>query len=298
MSQAKKLVDMLNSKPLVKVCGAYDAMSAKLVEFHGFDAIWAGSFAISAVHAVPDASILTMTEFFNAASNMAHTCKIPVIADCDTGYGDPNNVRHLVEKYENAGIAAIAIEDKTFPKQNSLLKDGKSDLLPEKDFVAKILAANDAKQDENFMIMARIEALISGMGMDEAIKRANAYEKAGADAIVIHSKEKTPDEIFEFCETWKGTIPIVIIPTSYGNITTDEIIEHKIKMVIYANQTLRASHIHISKLLGELKNNNSLSKIKQEMSTMEDIFKLQQMYGIKKEEEDIENELKKMGYID
>ena len=81
MSQAKKLVDMLNSKPLVKVCGAYDAMSAKLVEFHGFDAIWAGSFAISAVHAVPDASILTMTEFFNAASNMAHTCKIPVIAD-------------------------------------------------------------------------------------------------------------------------------------------------------------------------------------------------------------------------
>ena len=120
MSQSENLVKLLDNQPIVKVCGAYDVMSAKLVELYGFDAIWAGSFAISAIYNVPDASILTMTEFFTAASNMAHACEIPVIADCDTGYGDATNVRHMVRKYENAGIAGICIEDKTFPKQNSL----------------------------------------------------------------------------------------------------------------------------------------------------------------------------------
>ena len=121
MNNSENLRKALESKSIVKVCGAYDSMSAKLVELYGFDAVWAGSFAISATHNVPDASILTMTEFFTAASNMAHACEIPVIADCDTGYGDANNVRYMVKKYENAGIASICIEDKTFPKQNSLL---------------------------------------------------------------------------------------------------------------------------------------------------------------------------------
>ena len=107
MSQSDNLVNLLEKKEIVKVCGAYDAMSAKLVEIHGFDAVWAGSFAISAIHNVPDASILTMTEFFDAALNMLEACKIPVIADCYTGYGDANNVRHIVKKYENAGIAGI-----------------------------------------------------------------------------------------------------------------------------------------------------------------------------------------------
>ena len=200
MNQSENLVNLLEKKSIVKVCGAYDAMSAKLVEANGFDAIWAGSFAISAIHNVPDASILTMTEFFDAASNMAQSCEIPVIADCDTGYGDANNVRHLVKKYENAGIAGVCIEDKTFPKQNSLLKDGNNQLLSEKDFVAKILAANDVKQNKAFSIIARVEALISGIGMEEALKRAYAYEKAGADLILIHSKKISPEEIFEFSE--------------------------------------------------------------------------------------------------
>jgi len=298
MLKSEILREKLQNKSLVQVVGAYDALSAKLVETHDFDAVWAGSFAISATHALPDASILTMTEFLNVASNMAETCNIPIIADCDTGYGGPRNVSHMVKKYEKAGVAAVCIEDKTFPKQNSFLKNGKQELLSEKDFVAKIIAAREAKNDSSFMIIARIESLIAKLGMEDAVNRANAYEKAGADAIVIHSKEKTPDEVFRFCELWNGDIPIVVIPTSYSGVTTKELIEHKIKMVIYANQTLRTSHIHISKLLEELKKFGNLNQISQEMSSMEDIFKLQQMYGIKKEEENIKNELRKMGYID
>jgi phosphoenolpyruvate phosphomutase len=287
----------LESKSILKVGGAFDAMSAKLVEFYGFDAVWAGSFAISATHAVPDASILTMTEFFDAASNMAETCKIPVIADCDTGYGGPSNVSHMVRKYENAGIAAICIEDKTFPKQNSLLENGQNDLISEKEFVAKIIAAKEAKQDKNFMIIARIEALISGAGMDEALKRATAYEKAGADAILIHSKKKTPEEVFEFAELWKGNSPIVVIPTTYDSVSLDELISHKIKIVIHANQTLRAAHASMSRILKQMINSNSLSEVKEEISSMEDIFHLQEMYNIKEKEKEIESELKRLGYI-
>ena len=287
----------LESKSILKVGGAFDAMSAKLVEFYGFDAVWAGSFAISATHALPDASILTMTEFFDAAFNMAETCKIPVIADCDTGYGGPSNVSHMVRKYENAGIAAICIEDKTFPKQNSLLENGQNDLISEKEFVAKIIAAKEAKQDKNFMIIARIEALISGAGMDEALKRATAYEKAGADAILIHSKKKTPEEVFEFAELWKGNSPIVVIPTTYDSVSLDELISHKIKIVIHANQTLRAAHASMSKVLKQMINSNSLSEVKEEISSMEDIFHLQEMYNIKEKEKEIEEELKKLGYI-
>ena len=297
MSQSENLVKLLDNQPIVKVCGAYDAMSAKLVELSGFDAVWAGSFAISAIHNVPDASILTMTEFFTAASNMAHACEIPVIADCDTGYGDATNVRYMVKKYENAGIAGICIEDKTFPKQNSLLEGGNNQLLSEKDFAAKILAANEAKQNKAFTIIARIEALISGMGIKHALKRAYAYEKAGADLILIHSKKITPEEIFEFSDLWKGSAPLVVIPTTYYSVNVDELIDHKIKMVIYANQTLRAAHFALSKLLKQMKNANNMSQLQNQMSSMEDIFKLQEMHDMKSQEKSIEEKLRKLGYI-
>ncbi len=297
MSQSESLVNLLDNQPIVKVCGAYDAMSAKLVELSGFDAVWAGSFAISAIHNVPDASILTMTEFFTAASNMAHACEIPVIADCDTGYGDATNVRYMVKKYENAGIAGICIEDKTFPKQNSLLEDGNNQLLSEKDFAAKILAATEAKQNKVFTIIARIEALISGMGIEQALQRAYAYEKAGADLILIHSKKITPEEIFEFSDSWKGSAPLVVIPTTYYSVNVDELIEHKIKMVIYANQTLRAAHFAMSKLLKQMKNANNMSQLQNQMSSMDDIFKLQEMHDVKSQEKNIEEKLRKLGYI-
>ena len=297
MSKCDILRKDLESKSILKVGGAFDAMSAKLVENSGFDAIWAGSFGISATHALPDASILTMTEFLNVSSNMEEACNIPIIADCDTGFGGPSNVSHMVKKYEKAGIASVCIEDKTFPKQNSFLENSKQELLAEKDFVAKIIAARDAKEDPNFTIIARTEALISGMGMKEAVKRALAYEKAGADAILIHSKQDSPDEIFEFSESWGGTLPLVVVPTSYPTVKLDELISHNIKMIIYANQALRVAHASISKTLKQIKNSTSISDISEDLSTMQEIFQLQEMYNIKKQEEEIEKNLKKMGYI-
>ena len=294
---SQKLRKKINEKSILKIGGAFDAMSAKLVEINEFDAVWAGSFAISATHAVPDASIMTMTEFLQVAKNMVDSCEIPIIADCDTGFGGPSNVSHLVKQYEQAGIAGISIEDKIFPKQNSLLENGKQELLSEKEFVAKIIAGKESKINENFMIIARTEALIAGLGVDEAVKRATAYESAGADAILIHSKSNNPKEVFEFCNLWKGKIPIVVVPTSYGNVTIDELTENNVKMVIYANQTLRIAHKAMSKLLKKLNDADSLSQVDEEISSMEEIFELQKMFEIHSQEKDIEAKLKNMGYI-
>ena len=297
MSKNEVLRKKLEGTSIIKVGGAFDAMSAKLVENNGFDAVWAGSFAISATHALPDASILTMTEFFDVASNMSSTCEIPIIADCDTGYGGPSNVHYMTQKYEKAGISSICIEDKTFPKQNSLLENGKNDLLSQKEFVAKILAAKEARNDKNLIIIARVEALISGAGMNEALKRATAYENAGADAILIHSKQNTPDEIFEFVDLWKGSVPIVVVPTTYDSVKISELESHKIKMVIYANQTLRVAHMAMTRLLKELIKADHISDVKDKMSSMQDIFNLQEMYDIKNKEKKLEDELRKLGYI-
>ena len=148
------------------------------------------------------------------------------------------------------------------------------------------------------MIIARTEALIAELGMNEAIKRANAYEKAGADAILIHSKQNTADEVIEFSELWKGNIPLIVVPTSYPTVSIDELIENNFKMIIYANQTLRASYSAINNTLKEIINGKKISDIKQEITSMEKIFELQEMYEIKNQEKNIEGDLKKMGYID
>ena len=222
---------------------------------------------------------------------------IPIIADCDTGFGGPANVSHAVKKYEKAGIAGMSIEDKIFPKQNSLLENSKQELLPEKEFVAKIIAARESKVEKKFMIIARTEALIAEKGMDEAIRRAKAYENAGADAILIHSKKNTPDEIFEFSNQWDGKIPLVVVPTSYPSVKVNELISHKIKMIIYANQSLRVAHNSMSKLLKEIIQKESMDEVNINMSSMNDIFKLQEMYKITDQEKIVENELKRMGYI-
>ncbi len=297
-SGVEQLRTKLEKNEILKIGGAFDAMSAKLVELSDFDAVWAGSFAISATHAVPDASIMTMTEFLQVSKNMADSCNIPIIADCDTGFGGPSNVSHLVKQYEKAGVAGISIEDKIFPKQNSLLENGKQELLGEKEFAAKIIAARESKINQNFMIIARTEALIANLGVEEAIKRANAYQNAGADAILIHSKKNTPDEIFEFCDSWKGNIPLVVVPTSYGSVTINELISHKIKMVIYANQSLRISHKSMFRLLKKMKNAESLDDIDEEISDMSEIFELQKMFEINSQEKEIEKKLKDLGYID
>ena len=284
----------LRGKQFVKVCGAFDVMSAKLAEMNGFDAIWASGFGISSARALPDAGIITMTELLDAVTFMAEACNIPVIADCDTGYGGPNNVAHLVKKFENAGIGGICIEDKTFPKENSLFKDGKQVMISKRDFVAKIVAAKNAKKNDDFIIIGRVEALIADLGVEEAMSRANAYAKAGADIIFVHSRKESPDEIFKFLKLWKGKVPIMIIPTAFPTVTLDELKSRGVEMVVYAHQTTLAAFAAVSDVIKQMSKIKSLSELNTKMASMEDLFNLQGMQQIKDHESFVEEEVKKL----
>ena len=296
LDKNKILRNYLNSGKLIRAVGAHDGLSAKLIGEAGFETVWASGLEISTSFGVPDANILTMTQFLSRAAQMNQSTSLPIIADCDTGFGNVNNAIHMAEQYESHGISAVCIEDKQFPKVNSFIK-GRQDLADISEFVGKIKAIKNTQKDKNLILISRIEALIAGWGMEEALKRGFSYADAGSDAILIHSKNNTPKEIFEFCDSWNGKIPLVVVPTTYGSVTIDELITHNIKMVIYANQTLRIAHKSMLMILNKLKKANSLDEVNGEISSMEEIFELQKMFDMKLQEKDIEEKLKSMGYI-
>ena len=253
------------------------------MEESGFDAVWASGLEISTSYALPDANILSMTDFFNVASSMNEAVNIPVIADCDTGYGNSNNVIHLVKKYEAAEIAAVCIEDKLFPKVNSFIP-GRQELASIAEFIGKILAAKNAQNDPNFLVIARVEALIAGWGMEEALKRAHAYVDAGADTILIHSKSQSPDEIFEVVDKWNNRAPLVVVPTKYYKVTAEELQEKRISMVIYANHGIRASIRAMSEVFSSVYDSGNTAAVEDKIATLDEVFELQGMPQMKEKE--------------
>jgi phosphoenolpyruvate phosphomutase len=224
-----------------------------------------------------------MTDFFNAASSMNEAVNIPIVADCDTGFGNSNNVIHLVRKYEAAGIAAVCIEDKLFPKVNSFIS-GRQELASIAEFVGKILAAKNAQNDPDFLVIARVEALIAGWGMEEALKRAHAYADAGADAILIHSKSGSPGEIYEFVDKWHNKAPLVVVPTKYYDVTTEKLQEKRISMVIYANHGIRASIRAMSEVFSSVYTSGGTASVEDKIATLDEVFELQGMPQMKESE--------------
>ena len=273
----------LFKKKLVRIVGAHDGLGAKLIGESGFDGVWASGLEISASYGLPDANILTMSEYLERAIEMNEATSLPVIADCDTGYGNVNNVIHMVEKYEKAGIAAVCIEDKLFPKVNSFV-EGRQDLADIEEFCGKIRAVKNTQKNPDFMIIARVEALIAGWGMKEALKRATAYSESGADAILIHSKKKDNKEILEFCKKFKKKIPIVVVPTTYPKFNEKEMPKHGIKMVIYANHVLRSTIKAVSETLKILNRKGELASIEKKIVPLETVFDLQGMKILKSNE--------------
>jgi len=232
-------------KPFVAV-GAHDALTAQLVGSYGFDAVWISGFGVATMaHALPDLNLTTMTETLEAAIRGDRATDLPVVADCDNGFGGLTNLVRTVVEYERAGIAAICIEDNLFPKRNSLYQgQSKRDLIPTREQARRLKAAVEGKDSESFVVIARVEALIAGHGVEAAMERATAYSDAGADAILIHSKDKTLTEITGFLEAWHAagmTKPLVAVPTLFPDYTADELHQKGFSMVILANQPMRAA---------------------------------------------------------
>ncbi len=267
---------------LLHVMAAHSPLSAKLAMEAGFDGLWASGFELSALYGLPDVSVISMTQHLDMMRAMARQVSIPIVADIDTGYGNAVNVHHVIREYEAAGAAAIVMEDKTFPKVTSLAADGRQDLLRIEEFQGKIEAARAARTNPDFVIIARIEALIAGLGQEEALKRGEAYMKAGADMILIHSKSKSSEEIEAFLRAWNGSVPVVIVPTTYPELTAPRIEAFgKVGIVIYGNHAIRASVTAMKDVFARIRKDGGIQNVNKDIVPVEEIFRLQDMAEMK-----------------
>ena len=263
---------MTPARPAIAMA-AHSPLAAKLAAEAGFDAIWGSGFELSAAYAVPDANILSMETHLDLMRAIGEVQAAPVIADIDTGFGNAVNVAYLLPRYAAAGVAAVVMEDKTFPKVSSLRPGGRQELVPAPEFQGKIEAA---RMPDGPLVIARTEALIAGLGQAEALRRASAYAEAGADAILIHSKQKTPDEILAFCAAWSGAVPLVLVPTAYPQLSFADIAATaKVGLIICGNHAIRAAVAAMRETFSRILSEGGIAGVEDRIATVAEIFALQ-----------------------
>lgn len=217
-----------------------------------------------------------MSEYLDAAAHIQKALSVPVVADCDTGFGNSMNVAYMVAEYEQAGITAVCMEDKIFPKMNSFAAADHS-LLDVNAFAHKIETAKKSQRSEDFFVIARTEAMISGLGVDEALKRCAVYADAGADAVLVHSKQATKDEVLSFLDQWDDRLPVVVVPTTYPDWHADEARAAGVSAVIYANQGLRATITSLRSALGSIYETGHSAHLEDSIAGVKDVFALQRL---------------------
>src|SRR6204780_3997502 len=274
-SRSAKLRRMLQSPQLEFLMEAHNGLSARIVREAGFGGIWASGLSISAQFGVRDNNEASWTQVVDMLEFMADASDLPILLDGDTGYGNFNNLRRLVRKLEQRGIAGVCIEDKQFPKTNSFLNGERQPLADIEEFAGKIAAGKDTQQDPDFCIVARVEALIAGWGMDEALRSAEAYRRAGAEAILIHSKLSRPDEILIFAREWGGRGPLVIVPTKYYSTPSEVFRKAGISTVIWANHLVSSSAAAMQAVARDIHDNQTVVNVEDRIVSVEEIFRLQ-----------------------
>ncbi len=275
MKKTTQLKNLLTSSCTEFILEAHNGLSAKIVEEAGFKGIWGSGLALSAQHAVRDNNELSWTQIIDTLEFMSDATSIPILLDGDTGYGDFNNMRRLVQKLEQREIAGVCIEDKLFPKSNSFIQGEQQELEDIETFCGKIQAGKDAQKDDDFCIVARVEAFIAGWGLEEALRRGEAYRQAGADAILIHSKLSRPDEVLQFAREWDNRCPLVIVPTKYYSTPTEVFRDNDISLVIWANHMIRTSIAAMQQTARTIHATESLVDIEGQAATVSEIFRLQ-----------------------
>lgn len=276
MAACELLRQKMQPPRLMHAMAAHNPLAAKLAEQAGFDGIWGSGFELSASYAVPDASILSMSTHLEMMRAICATVSIPVIADIDTGFGNAVNVSYALRQYEAAGVCAVVMEDKTFPKETSLRAGARQQLARIEEFQGKIAAACAARSDGRLAIIARVEALIAGKGQEEALRRGAAYVEAGADAILIHSKQRSPEEILAFVRSWASPAPLVLVPTAYPELTEADIAAlGKVGLVIYGNHAIRAAAGAMRAVFQRIRSDGGIQNVDATLPTVEEIMDLQ-----------------------
>ncbi len=273
--KTRRLRALLDPARLDFIMEAHNGLSARIAEEAGFRALWASGLSISAALGVRDNNEASWTQVLEVAEFMADATTVPILIDGDTGFGNFNNFRRVVRKLEQRGIAGVCIEDKVFPKTNSFLRGQAQPLADVDEFCGKLHAGKAAQTDPDFVIVARTEALIAGWGQAEAIRRAEAYRRAGADAIVVHSAQSRPDEILAFLDEWAGRHPVILIPTKYHTTPTEVFAVRKVSALIWANHLMRAALGAMQATAARIYRERSVTGVEETVAPLREVFRLQ-----------------------
>ena len=252
-TRRSRLRKLMAYKPCLSVCEAHNGITGLIVEKTAvdteqgrkqFDAMWVSSLCDSTAKGKPDIELVDMTSRLNTLEEIMEVTTKPIILDGDTG-GQIEHFVYNVQTLERMGISAIIIEDKKGLKKNSLFGTGVGQMQDSiEGFCQKIAAGKNAQKTRDFMIIARCESLILEQGLEDALTRCHAYVAAGADGVMIHSKSKTPDEVYAFCDAFRAAdpkTPIIVVPTTYNTATEAELAAHGVNVVIHANHLIRSA---------------------------------------------------------
>ena len=271
--RTRRFSELLLAPELTFAMEAHNGLSAKIVEEAGFPLIWASGLSIAAALGLRDRNEASWTQVLEVLEFMADGTSVPILVDGDTGHGDFNNFRRLVNKLCQRNIAAVCIEDKLFPKTNSFL-DGNQSLAEVTEFCGKIKAGKDSQPDPEFRIIARTEAFIAGRSRAEALDRAAAYVEAGADGILVHSRLSTADQVLGFAAEWRGLSPLLIIPTKYYATPVALFRKAGISILIWANHTLRASISAMREVARQIFVEQSLIGVEGRIAGLDEVFRI------------------------
>ncbi|WP_426426353.1 phosphoenolpyruvate mutase [Bradyrhizobium genosp. A] len=251
---------------------AHDALSGAIASRAGFKGLWASGLSIASSLGYRDANEASWSQLVDVVERIVDSTELPVLVDGDGGFGNFNNARLLARKLRQRGAAGIALEDSCFPKINSFVGD-RHPLADIDEFSGRLRAVKDTVADD-LVLVARIEALIAGYEMDEAIMRASAYAAAGADAILIHSRKSTAEEILSFASAWQHRLPLVIVPTKYYRTPASAYRDAGISTVIWANHSMRAAIAAMRRVCGRILAEESAAGIEPDVATLDDVFEL------------------------
>jgi phosphoenolpyruvate phosphomutase len=269
------LVIRLRARPVAYFMEAHDGISAKIVAEAGFEGIWASGLAISSALGVRDCNEASWTQVAAVVEAICDAAaRTPVLVDGDTGFGNYNNVRQFVRKISRIGAAGVCLEDKLFPKLNSLI-GGSQPLVPIDEFCGKIKAAVDSRLNPDFCVVARTETLVVGDDVPEALARASAYADAGADAVMVHSAAASADHILDFARQWDGRLPLLIAPTTYhAALARVDLNRVAISGVIWANHNLRASIRAMQTIVRLIREFNDVQPVLDMIVDVKEVFRL------------------------
>ncbi|HEX2093102.1 MAG TPA: phosphoenolpyruvate mutase [Longimicrobiaceae bacterium] len=274
-SPGRKLRDLLQHPEPCFLIEAHNALSAVIVEESGGAGIWGSSLTLSCSWGVRDENVLSMTQVLEVLESMTDRVEIPILFDGDSGYGSFNRFQRLVQRLGRCGVAGVCIEDKLFPKRNSFLDPESQALAPAQEFCALIRAGKNAQRDDDFVLVARTEALVTGQGLEVALDRAHRYVEAGADAILVHSKSTTFAEVAEFARRWDAPVPLVCIPTTYFGTPPEAFAAANISLVIWANHLLRAGIRAMQQATSELVSRSTARSLEDRLVPLREVFRLQ-----------------------